>query len=118
MKKILYFFIILFIFCSCKKDSKPFSSEGSQMVSGVLFWYDPAVDGTCLYYQIENGEQLILKEDTLTMYDLHVKYKDFIGIYSRLTYTDTGDSSCLSGMIAGPCLHPLRVVAVQKLEKQ
>jgi hypothetical protein len=118
MKKLLFFFIITFVISSCKKDSGAVPPEGSQMVSGILFWSDPAVDGPGLYYQTESSEQLILKEDTLNMYALHLKYKDLLGIHSRLTYTNTGDSSCLSQDIPGPCLHPLRVVEVLNLVKQ
>jgi hypothetical protein len=119
MKRLLFFFLFLLPFISCKKGhtNGQLPTEGSQMVSGVLFWLDPAVDGPGLYYQTEKEEQLILKEDTLNMYALHLKYKNLVGIPSRLTYSDTGDSSCLSQMIPGPCLHKIRVVEVLKLEK-
>jgi hypothetical protein len=116
MKKLLFFFILFSLFFSCKKESKP--PAGSQVVSGTLYYSDPAVDGAGLFYETDSEENLIFKEDTSDIYSQYIKYKNFVGIHSRLTFTDTGETGCLSGMIPGPCSHPLRIVKVVKLEKQ
>ena len=115
MKKRLILFIFFAVFYSCKKENKQPPSQ--QVTTGTLRFSDPAVDGLGLYYETDNAEVLIIKDDTANMTSLDPKFPDFVNIHSRLTFTYSGEKGCLSTMVPGPCSNLLRKVAVDKLEK-
>ena len=118
MKKLLFLFICLAVFYSCKKENKkPSGPSGQQIITGTLRYSDPAVDGAGLYYETDSAEVLIIKDDTANMESREPKYIDFVNIHSRLTFTDSGEKGCLSGMMPGPCTNRHRLVTVNKLEK-
>jgi hypothetical protein len=115
MKKHLILFLCLIVFYSCKKENKiPVAQE---VTTGTLRYSDPAADGVGLYYETDDTELLIIKDDTANMVSQDPKYSDFVNIHSRLTFNYNGDRGCLSSMMPGPCTNPLRKVIVNKLEK-
>jgi hypothetical protein len=115
MRKLLFFFICIAVFYSCKKENiQPVSQE---VTTGFLRFSDPAYDGLGLYYDTDSAETIIIKDDTANLISRDPKYSDFVNIHSRLTFTDSSERGCLSGMAPGPCAHMLRKVRVNKLEK-
>ncbi len=100
---------------SCKKTNN--QAPIQQSVTGELRYSDPAADGLGLYYVTDSTESLVIVDDTANLTSLDPKYSDFVNVHSRLTFTDSHERGCLSGMIPGPCANPLRKVRVNKLEK-
>jgi hypothetical protein len=115
MRQLLIIFVGLAVLYSCKKENTKRVSGG--VTTGFLRFSDPAYDGVGLYYETDSAETIIIKDDTVNLTSRDPKYSDFVNIHSRLTYTDSSERGCLSGMAPGPCAHPLRMVRVNKLEK-
>ena len=92
--------------------------KDSQVISGTLYYSDPAVDGGGLIYGTDDKESILFKNEFSDYYTEYLYYKDFVGIHSRLTYRDTGETGCTLGMV--PCAeqHKLRIFQVLKLERQ
>jgi len=60
--RILFFLTLTaFLFFSCKKNSTV--PGGSQTISGNLRYSDPAVDGAGLFYEEDNGNLLLFKNE-------------------------------------------------------
>lgn len=115
MKKILFFFLFSLLLLSCKKATEPLNS---QVISGTLYFSDPAVDGAGLFFETDGKELLLFKNEYPDYYSQYLHYKEFIGVHCHLFFQDTGTRGCTISMMPGPCPHPLRVVAVIKLVKQ
>ena len=90
---------------------------GSELTTGTLYYSDPAVDGAGLFYQTDKGENLLFKNEFSDDHTQYLHYKDLVGLHSRLTFSDTGESGCTRGMIPCPQQTPLRIVKELKLEK-
>ena len=92
---------------------------GSQKISGTLHYSDPAVDGAGLTYETDKGENFLFKNEFADLYTQYLKYKNFAGVHTSLTYQDSGTTGCPVSMIPEYCAqHPMPVVVVIKLEKQ
>src|SRR5450755_1717583 len=117
MKKIFFLFMLFTALFACKKDNT--LPAGSQTITGVLHFSDPAVDGSGLTFIADNGETLLFKNEFPDYQTQYVYYKNSVGVESRLTFSDTGTTGCPFSMNPDYCtLHPLRVVQVLKLEKE
>jgi hypothetical protein len=113
---------ILFIVCltaaflfSCKKDHAP---TPSQSATGTLRYSDPAVDGPGLYFETDESEPLLFKNEFSDFYTQYQYYKEWVDLHSHLTYIDKGETGCSLGMVPCPQQHPMRLVQVVKLEKE
>jgi len=104
------------MFFACKKDAKP--NTGNLIVTGVLTYSNPAIDGIGLTYTTHNGESLLFKNEIPAGIAPDIYYKDFLGIPTILTFLDTGEKGCTAGLIPCDEQTKLRIVDVIKLEKQ
>jgi hypothetical protein len=119
MKKIFFFFIVCSFFISCKKNCGSKEPPGSQKISGVLHYSDPAVDGAGLIYETDKGENLLFKNEFSDLHTQYLKYKNLLEVHSSLTYENTGTTGCPASMIPDYCAqHPLAIVVVIQLVKQ
>jgi len=116
MMKILFAFSLLFITVfSCRKDC---SSVSSQSITGTLYYSDPAVDGPGLYFETDAGEPLLFKNEFSDYYTQYLHYKEWVGVHTRLSFIDNGETGCSLGMVPCPQQHPMRLVEVVKLENE
>jgi len=112
----------LFIVCltaailfSCKKDH---SLTPSQSTTGTLRYSNPAVDGPGLYFETDESEPLLFKNEFSDLYTQYQHYKEWVDLHSRLTFIDRGENGCSQGMVPCPQQHPIRLIQVVKLEKE
>jgi hypothetical protein len=115
MKKILLLCMLASLVFSCKKDHAPVPL---QYITGTLLFSDPASDGAGLYFDTDEGEFLLFKNIFSDYNAQYQHYIDFIGVYSRLSFIDRGETGCTFGMLPCAQQHPLRLVEVVKLEKE
>jgi hypothetical protein len=118
MKKIFFLFMLIAAFFACKKDNTTLPA-GAQTISGVLLYSDPDVDGGGLTYVTDSGETILFKNEFTDYYTQYLNYRNFVGVHSLLTFTDTGATGCSLSEIADYCAqHPMRVVQVFRLVKE
>ena len=83
-----------------------------------MTFIDPAVDGPGMIYRTDDEENILFKNDFSDYSAQYLHYKEFVGVHTQLTYVDEGEKGCSFAMIPNYCEdHKLRVVVVQKLEK-
>ncbi len=116
LKKALLFSLSCILFLSCKKDSN--STTGNQVVTGILTYSSPAGDGAGLVYTTNSGELLLFNNEIPDTVRPDVYYQDFLDIPTVLTFQDTGELGCTSGML--PCYEQkkIRIVHEIKIEKR
>lgn len=115
MKYLIRFCLISTFFFSCKKDSQPIAS---QAITGTLRYSSPISDGVGLYFETDENESLLFKNEFSDYNTQYLHYIDFVDVHSRLTFIDRGETGCSFGMLPCAQQHPMRLVEVVKLEKE
>ena len=90
----------------------------SQTVTGTLKYIDPAVDGPGLYFETDSLEPLLFKNKFSDYNSQYLHYKEWVGVHTRLTFVDNGETGCSLGIVPCPQQHPMRLVEEVKLEKE
>jgi hypothetical protein len=114
MKAYFIFSLLASFLFSCTKDHKP---TPSQSITGTLRYSSPISDGMGLYFETDESEPLLLKNEFSDLNAQYQYYIDFVDVHSRLIFIDHGETGCSLGMLPCPQQHPLRMVEVVKLEK-
>ena len=124
MTKGFIFVVLILSGFSCMKSSGPKASNytapaGTQIVTGKLWYSDPASDGSGLFFAVDTGGNLLFKNEYADTYQQYLHFKDLVNLHCRLTFTATGDSSCLFSDIPGYCeTHQVPIVEVKSLQPQ
>jgi hypothetical protein len=100
---------------SCKKEAKP---DNNEVTTGILSYSSPAIDGQGLIYTTDKGELLLFDNIIPGNIAPDTYYKDFLGIHTILTFQDTGEKGCLSGLVPCDDQTKLRIVNEISLMKQ
>jgi hypothetical protein len=116
LKKLILFFLACALIFSCKKEAKP--NNNNEVVTGILTYSNPAIDGQGLIYTTDKGELLLFKNEIPNNITPDTYYKNFLGLHTILTFQDTGDKGCTSGLIPCDEQTKLRIVNMIKLENQ
>jgi hypothetical protein len=87
MKYLIRFCLISTFFFSCKKDSQPIAS---QAITGTLRYSSPISDGVGLYFETDENESLLFKNEFSDYNTQYLHYIDFVDVHSRLTFIDRG----------------------------
>jgi len=100
MKRTLLFFSLCIFLFACSKKSTP---AVPQQTTGVLYYSDPAVDGSGLYFLTDvNQEYLHFYNDSGNLFNSYQAFKDSIGLHLKLSYLDEGRRGCPFSQIANP----------------
>jgi hypothetical protein len=99
LKKIIFFLLACVLIFSCKKEAKP--NNNNEVATGILRYSSPAIDGEGLVYATDSGELLLFKNEIPNNIAPDIYYKDYLGIHTILTFQDTGEKGCTTGLI--PC---------------
>ena len=115
MKKLLIFFIVYPVLFSCKKGNTSSQNypSGTEQITGILH-YNNFPDGWGLYYATAL-ENLIFKNKYSSPDAQYQHFKQYVGVNTRLYFTDQGDTSCFYGI--GPVCG-IRVVEVVDLKNE
>jgi hypothetical protein len=124
--KRLLFFIFTISAVSCFKDNaykpapEPEVIPGTEAVNGTLNYACECLDGSGLTFYTDDDKTLVFTDDSTDSWpavdSIITRYKDLMGIHSRLTYIDLNKTRCNHGMTIGCSLVPVvKIVKIVKL---
>ena len=107
MKNALLFFLMAFVFITCKKSAS--LPAGTKQVNGVLH-YDNKLGGELGLYYVSDGNQTFIFKNQFASDSLeYAHYLYYVNLNTQFSYLDDGETGCYS---ANPSICNLPLVEI------